>query len=201
MVEDGGKVGGIDEGPDVEIDLDVVLHEAGGLGSGWARASSQVRSLACLRLLPHKTPVEHWRDLTMTDAAPPPLSALGICLEEYDYPYPVGFLPLSNDLQPLKMAYMDIPRKRTQREDGSSFPRGGVGLLLLPHSVESSVSVLNAGAVKSDSSPYSHGPVRPTLERESDPPMITFRMCCRPTLRVRPISRSRFLVSCQNTRS
>ena len=41
----------------------------------------------------------------MTNETP----ALGICLEEYEYPYPVQFLPLSNDLQPLKMAYMDIP--------------------------------------------------------------------------------------------
>ena len=55
MVEDGGEVGGIDDGPDVEIDLDVVLHEAGGPGSGWARASSQVRSLACLRLSQYGT--------------------------------------------------------------------------------------------------------------------------------------------------
>jgi pimeloyl-ACP methyl ester carboxylesterase len=35
--------------------------------------------------------------------------ALGICLEEYEYPYPVRFLPLSSDLQPVSMAYMDIP--------------------------------------------------------------------------------------------
>ena len=35
--------------------------------------------------------------------------ALGICLEEYEYPYPVQLFPLSNDLQPLKMAYMDVP--------------------------------------------------------------------------------------------
>jgi hypothetical protein len=37
------------------------------------------------------------------------LPALGICLEEYEYPYPVRFLPLSSDLQPVSMAYMDIP--------------------------------------------------------------------------------------------
>jgi pimeloyl-ACP methyl ester carboxylesterase len=37
------------------------------------------------------------------------LPALGICLEEYEYPYPVHFLPVTSDLQPLKMAYMDIP--------------------------------------------------------------------------------------------
>jgi pimeloyl-ACP methyl ester carboxylesterase len=36
-------------------------------------------------------------------------SALGICLEEYEYPYPVRFLPLRNDLQPVAIAYMDIP--------------------------------------------------------------------------------------------
>ena len=37
------------------------------------------------------------------------IPALGICLEEYEYPYPVQFFPLSNDLQLLKMAYMDVP--------------------------------------------------------------------------------------------
>ncbi|MGX7678733.1 alpha/beta fold hydrolase [Jatrophihabitans sp. DSM 45814] len=45
----------------------------------------------------------------MTNANPASLPALGICLEEYQYPYPVQFLPITNDLQPLKMAYMDIP--------------------------------------------------------------------------------------------
>ena len=35
--------------------------------------------------------------------------ALGIGLEEYPYPYPVQFLQLSNDLQSVAMAYMDIP--------------------------------------------------------------------------------------------
>jgi hypothetical protein len=35
--------------------------------------------------------------------------ALGIGLEEYGYPYPVDFLPLTNDLQQVRMAYMDIP--------------------------------------------------------------------------------------------
>jgi pimeloyl-ACP methyl ester carboxylesterase len=43
----------------------------------------------------------------MSDTAPT-LPALGICLEEYEYPYPVRFLPLSSDLQPVSMAYMDI---------------------------------------------------------------------------------------------
>jgi pimeloyl-ACP methyl ester carboxylesterase len=37
------------------------------------------------------------------------LPPLGICLEEYEYPHPVRFFALSVDLQPLKMAYMDIP--------------------------------------------------------------------------------------------
>ena len=45
----------------------------------------------------------------MTETASVPLQALGICLEEYEYPYPVRFLPLGNDLQPVQMAYMDIP--------------------------------------------------------------------------------------------
>jgi pimeloyl-ACP methyl ester carboxylesterase len=39
---------------------------------------------------------------------PDTVKALGICLEEYAYPYPVQFFSLSTDLQPLKMAYMDV---------------------------------------------------------------------------------------------
>jgi pimeloyl-ACP methyl ester carboxylesterase len=52
----------------------------------------------------------------VTDTIP----ALGICLEDYEYPYPVQFLPLSNDLRSVAMAYnfvelstdaaRDIPR-------------------------------------------------------------------------------------------
>jgi hypothetical protein len=45
----------------------------------------------------------------MSDTASAPIPALGICLEEYEYPYPVRFLPLSSDLQPVLMAYGDIP--------------------------------------------------------------------------------------------
>ncbi len=45
----------------------------------------------------------------MTNQMPESLPALGICLEEYEYPYPVNFFPVTNDLQSLKMAYMDIP--------------------------------------------------------------------------------------------
>jgi hypothetical protein len=45
----------------------------------------------------------------MSSVSLPPLQTLGICLEEYEYPYPGAFLSLSNDLQPLKMAYMDLP--------------------------------------------------------------------------------------------
>ena len=41
----------------------------------------------------------------MSTNAPSPLSALGICLEEYEYPYSVQFLPLTSDLQPVTMAY------------------------------------------------------------------------------------------------
>jgi pimeloyl-ACP methyl ester carboxylesterase len=44
-----------------------------------------------------------------TDKSPETRPALGICFEEYEYPYPVQFFPLTNDLRPLKMAYMDIP--------------------------------------------------------------------------------------------
>ena len=45
----------------------------------------------------------------MTSTAPGIAAGSGICLEEYEYPYPVQFLPLNSDLQPLTMAYMDIP--------------------------------------------------------------------------------------------
>jgi pimeloyl-ACP methyl ester carboxylesterase len=44
----------------------------------------------------------------MSDAGSETLSALGICLEEYEYPYPVRFLPLTCDLQPVSMGYGDI---------------------------------------------------------------------------------------------
>ena len=55
----------------------------------------------------------------MTDTAPVPLQALGICLEEYEYPYPVRFFSLSTDLQPLKMAYMDVPPNK--EPNGSTY--------------------------------------------------------------------------------
>ncbi len=45
----------------------------------------------------------------MTENSPPPRQALGIGLEEFEYPYPVGFFPVTNDLQTLTMAYMDVP--------------------------------------------------------------------------------------------
>src|SRR5271154_1221358 len=35
--------------------------------------------------------------------------ALGIALEEYPYPWPVHFLPLSIEGQDVRMAYMDVP--------------------------------------------------------------------------------------------
>jgi pimeloyl-ACP methyl ester carboxylesterase len=44
----------------------------------------------------------------MGDTASETLPALGICLEEYEYPYPVRFLPLTCDLQPVSMGYGDI---------------------------------------------------------------------------------------------
>jgi len=43
-------------------------------------------------------------------AAPPAeLKPLGIALEEYPYPWPVLFLPLTIEGQDLRMAYMDVP--------------------------------------------------------------------------------------------
>jgi pimeloyl-ACP methyl ester carboxylesterase len=45
----------------------------------------------------------------MTETSPPERRALGIGLEEFKYPYPVGFFPVASDLQSLTMAYMDVP--------------------------------------------------------------------------------------------
>lgn len=45
----------------------------------------------------------------MTDISPPQRQALGIGLEEFEYPYPVGFFSVTSDLQSLTMAYMDVP--------------------------------------------------------------------------------------------
>jgi pimeloyl-ACP methyl ester carboxylesterase len=45
----------------------------------------------------------------VTNNSSPTRRALGIGLEEFDYPYPVGFLPVMNDLQQLTMGYMDVP--------------------------------------------------------------------------------------------
>jgi pimeloyl-ACP methyl ester carboxylesterase len=39
----------------------------------------------------------------------PQRQALGIGLEEFEYPYPVGFLAVTSDLQSLTMGYMDVP--------------------------------------------------------------------------------------------
>ncbi len=44
----------------------------------------------------------------MPDTTSGSLPALGICLEEYEYPYPVQFLSVNSDLHQLKMAFMDI---------------------------------------------------------------------------------------------
>jgi hypothetical protein len=47
-----------------------------------------------------------------------PRQAVGIGLEEFDYPYPVAFLPMVNDLQSLTMGYMDVPP--TSKANGST---------------------------------------------------------------------------------
>jgi pimeloyl-ACP methyl ester carboxylesterase len=41
--------------------------------------------------------------------APGTVPALGIALDEFAYPYPVRFLPLTIDGQSVQMAYMDVP--------------------------------------------------------------------------------------------
>src|SRR5580704_4266783 len=53
----------------------------------------------------------------MTNKMPESRPALGICLEEYEYPYPVQFLSLSNDLQPVRMAYMDVQPDKAPNGD------------------------------------------------------------------------------------
>ena len=46
----------------------------------------------------------------MTDAGVSLAARSGICLEEYAYPYPVRFLAVYDELQPVReLAYMDIP--------------------------------------------------------------------------------------------
>jgi pimeloyl-ACP methyl ester carboxylesterase len=45
----------------------------------------------------------------MTDPSRPQRQALGIGLEEFEYPYLVGFLPVTIALQFLTMGYMDVP--------------------------------------------------------------------------------------------
>ena len=47
-------------------------------------------------------------DATMSQSLSKP-TALGICLEGYEYPYPVQFFQVSSDLQRFSMAYMDVP--------------------------------------------------------------------------------------------
>jgi hypothetical protein len=44
----------------------------------------------------------------VTNPIPTSLPALRSCLEQFHYPYAVQFRPITSDLQPRKMAYMDI---------------------------------------------------------------------------------------------
>ena len=54
--------------------------------------------------------------------------ALGIGLEEYSYPYAVQFLQLTNDLQPVAMAYMDIePSGEPNGQSGGNGNKNGHG--------------------------------------------------------------------------
>jgi len=43
------------------------------------------------------------------------LKPLSITMENYDYPYPVEFLPLTIEGQDMRMAYMDVPPEGTSR--------------------------------------------------------------------------------------
>lgn len=42
-------------------------------------------------------------------ASPTYTVPLGIALEEYSYPFPVRYLPLQAEGEPVRMAYMDVP--------------------------------------------------------------------------------------------
>ena len=46
-----------------------------------------------------------WPAMAQTDT----LAPLGLCLENYAYPYPVKYITVSTQGQTLKMAYMDVP--------------------------------------------------------------------------------------------
>jgi hypothetical protein len=48
------------------------------------------------------------------------LPALGICLEEYEYPYPVQWFSVTSDLQSLRMAYGLARRGRSDVAEASS---------------------------------------------------------------------------------
>lgn len=53
-------------------------------------------------------------------AAPTYSTPLGIALEEYSYPYPVQYLPLQIEGQPVRMAYMDVsPETATAKPDSA----------------------------------------------------------------------------------
>src|ERR1700675_807393 len=67
----------------------------------------------------------------MTDTSPPPRQALGIGLEEFEYPYSVGFFPVTSDLQSLTMAYMDVPPSAEPNGSTAVLMHGeGFGVLL-----------------------------------------------------------------------
>ncbi|MGV3618214.1 MAG: alpha/beta fold hydrolase [Fimbriimonas sp.] len=52
--------------------------------------------------------------LAQGPAVPPPATdVMGIAMEGYPYPYPVRYLPLENEGQPVRMAYMDVRARGT----------------------------------------------------------------------------------------
>lgn len=51
----------------------------------------------------------HSQTIDQTPSTTTEIRPLGIALEELNYPYPVSFLELTNEGQPVRMAYMDIP--------------------------------------------------------------------------------------------
>jgi len=50
--------------------------------------------------------------LSCAQAAEPPREPYGIGLEGFAYPYPVNLLPLVNDGEQVRMAYMDVAPAR-----------------------------------------------------------------------------------------
>lgn len=62
----------------------------------------------------------------MNDQDQAPVKALGLCLENYAYPFPVSYISLNIQGQPMKMAYMDV-QPGSNSTGNSNNPQAGTG--------------------------------------------------------------------------